>query len=77
MSKLSELAKQDRLSKGMTQAQYAKAMGFESPTAVSLWEAGKRRVPETVIEVIFELEPPLYIRCPTCSGTGTVKKEKP
>ncbi len=58
MSRFNELARQDRKARHETQLEYAKRFGFDSATAVSLWEAGKRRVPENVIEaLVYDLLP--------------------
>lgn len=73
---LGELAKLDRKSKGMTQIQYAKANGLHTSTAVSLYEAGKRRVPPQVVEVIIDSRLPEYKKCSKCSGTGIVKENR-
>lgn len=72
---LGELAKLDRKSKGMTQIQYAKANGLHTSTAVSLYEAGKRRVPPQVIENIIGLRLPKYKKCASCNGTGILKEQ--
>lgn len=72
MSRLSELAKLHRLAYRETQKQYARRFGFESGTAVSLWEAGKRKVPQTVTEAIVEGVLPRYVVCEHCHGAGIV-----
>jgi transcriptional regulator with XRE-family HTH domain len=72
MSKLSELAKQHREMLHETQEQFARRFGFESATAVSLWEAGKRRVPPQVIESALDYIPRFTI-CEYCSGRGMLE----
>lgn len=71
MSIFNQLAKKDRLTRNMTQLEYAKLHGMETSTAVSLWESGKRRVPDSVLEVLFQL--PRYRTCPTCNGVGMLE----
>jgi hypothetical protein len=56
----------------MNQAEYAARFGFDSPTAVSLWEAGKRRVPENVLEEIITYIPRFAV-CDYCSGRGVLE----
>jgi len=72
MSKFSELAKEHRQMLHLTQAEYATRFGFDSPTAVSLWEAGKRRVPENVLEEIISYIP-RFTMCEYCSGRGMLE----
>lgn len=73
-SKLAELAKQHRVMLHLTQEQYAKRFGFESATACSLWEAGKRQVPNKVLESVLGPLPAFQI-CPTCQGRGMLEIE--
>lgn len=70
MSSIAQTIKMDRKSKGLTQEQYAKSMGVQSATAVSLWESGARSVPNRVVEVILGYKLPEYHKCSACNGTG-------
>ena len=46
MKSISEIIKEERVSKGLTQTQLAKAVGV-TQDSISLWELGKR-LPDTV-----------------------------
>lgn len=72
MSKFSELAKQHRQMLHLTQSEYAERFGFDSPTAVSLWESGQRKVPENVLEEII-VYIPMFSICTYCSGRGMLE----
>jgi transcriptional regulator with XRE-family HTH domain len=72
MSKFSELVKQHREMLHETQAEYAKRFNFDSPTAVSLWESGQRKVPERVLEAALDYIPRFTI-CTHCSGRGMLE----
>lgn len=72
-TELSRLLKLHRLTHNETQTEYAKRFGMKSPTAVSLWESGKRMVPEHVILAILEDKLPQYEVCNNCGGCGVVK----
>ena len=74
MSRFNELARQDRLLHRETQLEYAQRFGFDSATAVSLWEAGKRRVPDVVVEALVFERLPAYETCPTCNGRGLIER---
>jgi transcriptional regulator with XRE-family HTH domain len=74
MSRFNELAKQHRLAHHETQLQYAKRYGFDTSTAVSLWEAGKRRVPDAVIEALVYDKLPTFEVCDHCNGAGFIHR---
>jgi transcriptional regulator with XRE-family HTH domain len=76
MSRFSELARQNRLALHETQTEYAKRFGFDTATAVSLWEAGKRRVPENVIEALVYDLLPKYQVCEQCNGRGMIESNQ-
>ena len=72
MSKFSELIRQHREMLRETQTEYAKRFGFDSATAVSLWESGQRKVPERVLEEALTYIPRFTI-CTYCSGRGMLE----
>lgn len=72
MNKFSELAKKHREMLHLTQSEYASRYNFDSPTAVSLWESGQRKVPERVLEDAIEYIPRFMI-CTYCSGRGMLE----
>lgn len=74
MSKFAELAKKHRMAHHETQQQYAERFGFDTATAVSLWESGQRKVPENVIEAIVLGELPKYEICENCKVAGIVRQ---
>lgn len=52
--RIGELVKQYRLSQHMSQIEFAKRYGYETPTAVSLWERTIRSVPNDVVEDVIK-----------------------
>lgn len=76
MGRLNDLAKAHRIAAKQTQTEYANRFGFESATAVSLWESGQRKVPPQVVEAMLLNEwiipTAQYVICPSCEGRGLV-----
>lgn len=42
---IEKVIREKRLKKGLTQAELAAKMGYSTPSAVTMWENGERRVP--------------------------------
>jgi DNA-binding XRE family transcriptional regulator len=76
MSILAEVARQHRVRLGMSKADFARHYGF-TPASCSYWEAGKRRVPDTVLEdaIIKGNQAFKWKLCPACNGTGLVETD--
>jgi predicted transcriptional regulator len=72
-NRFADIVRLHRMAFHETQLEYAQRFGYESATAVSLWESGQRRVPNNVLEEIFVNGLPEYSICPGCNGAGVVK----
>lgn len=72
MSALINLVNSHRSMLHETQLEYAQRFGFKSATACSLWESGKRKIPNEVLEAALEYIP-TYSICPACHGKGMIE----
>jgi transcriptional regulator with XRE-family HTH domain len=70
---LAEKIKQARKLTGESQRKFAERFGVTT-AAVSLWESGKREASYEVIKFALE-RTSSYEVCPTCKGSGVVKKK--
>ncbi len=74
MKKIKTLIKSTRLGLNETQTQFGERFSVTG-VAISLWESGKRNVPNRVIESCINDElTSHYLVCPKCLGVGTIKK---
>lgn len=71
MIRFAEVVKTKRSLLKEDQTTFGKRFGVTA-TAISLWEQGKRDVPNRVLEEVLDIPEPKFVVCPNCQGAGLV-----